>query len=190
MKKKILLVEPIRELLFSLNRYLTLDGYEVEEAFDGVIALNNFDNSFDLLIIDGDTPRVPCFEVIKLIKNKKKNIRVIVLMNDSILNADILVSNELVDDYIPRPFMPEDILEAINNLKLRHRTTGFFTNKEYLLLEKLREKEYLPYLEAYQLIYQNEVTLNTYIEVINKKLKEEEIELTEKGFKLVKKYGR
>ncbi len=186
----ILLVEHNRGLLFSLHRYLVSKGHNVEDAFDGVIAINNFNDSFDLLIIDGDTPRVPCLEIIKLVKNKKKDIKVVVLMNDLILHEDILVSNEYVDEFIPRPFSPEDLDNVLNYLFIRKRATLILTGKEYQLLEKLREKEVVPYLEVVELIYGSEETARTYIKTLNQKLKGEEIVLIEKGFKLEKKYDR
>ena len=132
----IFIVEQHRHFLESLKRYLEQLGHTVYTAFDGVIAVNDFKDDFDVLFIDNDIPRISCHEVIELLKKKKESLRIFVLLDDFIVKKDDLLDSKYVDDFIHRPFIAKDIDKALECLK-KKKIDGY-TNIEAELIELLK----------------------------------------------------
>ena len=183
----VLVIEHDRGLLYSLSRFLVTQNCKVFEAFDGVIALNNFKEGNDILIIDYECQRIEFIKIIKTLKEYNSDVKVLVLVNDFYVSSDILKDSELIDEFMPRPFDVDEFLEVFNNLK-NNRASDGFTLHELAILNKLKENEFVNHDELKKISFNKEIALENYINAINNKLNKEKIEYLEKGFKLVKKY--
>jgi DNA-binding response OmpR family regulator len=109
MKAKILLLEDEP----GINRLLTLqlqsEGYEVVQAFDGEQAIQYFNNSFHLAILDIMVPKINGFAVLEHIR-KDSLIPILFL---TARNEDIDKMQALgmgADDYITKPFSLTEIV--------------------------------------------------------------------------------
>ena len=180
---KIKIIEPNRSLLNSLNRYLETKGNTISLAFDGVIAVNEFENDTDLIIIDSTSPRIEYEEVIDLLKKKKENLRVFVILDSFDIPVEILASNLNVDEYFPLPFRAQEFDFCLEKLKYTRPNNNLTIREEYLL-ELLEKNDVVLMADIDKKIYRHEM-IPIYIESINSKLKGKKIIKEEKGFKLV-----
>ena len=59
----------------------------VQEAFDGVIGINEFEMGIDVVFIGVDIPRISHLETIDLLKKKKPELIIVVLTNDFVIKS-------------------------------------------------------------------------------------------------------
>ena len=182
---KILVIEPNRPLLDSLIRYLCSKGHDAIPVFDGVIGVNEFDNSFDLVIIDVSSPRISWQETVTLLKRKKPNLSVFVITDSILIPVDLLVENTIVDEFFTLPFNAYWLNFSLEKLiNKRHGYDLFLTIKEEELLSLIEQKGHLPFSQIDSKLYRID-EISILISSINKKLKGKQIIIEEKGFKLV-----
>ena len=182
---KVLIVEQNRHILNSLSRYLRSKGHDVNAVFDGVIAFNEFSEDTELLIIDYDVPRISYTEVITLLKKRQPKLKSVVILGNKPLNSDMLIDNQLVDEFIPKPFTYKNIDDLFENLSLDKSGENFYlTYHEFLLLKKLKEEGVISHKEVGKHVHDKE-EIYMYIRALNVKLVEKEIRNEEEGFKLV-----
>ena len=111
---KILLVEDDEALRFIVKDNLEQNGYQVEVAENGEIALHLFkENNYDLIILDVMLPKVDGFEVAKRIRIKNEQVPIIFLTARSMTEDKITALTLGADDYIPKPFSMEELLLKI-----------------------------------------------------------------------------
>lgn len=120
MKKQILLVEdsPTQSKEYAL--ILSKEGYEVEIAEDGIIALNMAaTHPPDFIVLDVNLPGMDGFQVCRRLKRDPKLATIPVVM----LTAEDTASDTLhglesgADDYIPKDvFAIENLLSTLNAL--------------------------------------------------------------------------
>lgn len=97
----------IREMI---REYTSLEGYEIDEAADGVEALNFFkQQEYTLIILDIMMPRMDGWTVCREIR-KTSQVPIIMLTARG-EEYDKLFGFELgVDDYMVKPFSPKELL--------------------------------------------------------------------------------
>ncbi|WP_368488697.1 response regulator transcription factor [Clostridium sp. BJN0013] len=116
MAKKIYLVEDEYNLNILLEKYIKNEGYDVTTFSDGSCAKNRIKDMPDLWILDIMLPDINGYELIKCIKQNNKNTPVI-FMSARNEEFDRVVGLELgSDDYLPKPFLPRELIIRINNL--------------------------------------------------------------------------
>lgn len=122
----------IAELLtLVLKKYnISLTNFECPEL--GISALNI--DKYDLVILDLSLPGIDGTEVCKLIR-KKSNIPIIISTARSDIRDKTICYNHGADDYIPKPYNPEELVLRINALLKR----------TVILEEKLQEEIILPF---------------------------------------------
>lgn len=117
--KKILLVEDEESLINVLTLNLEMEGYKVQVANDGAKALNLFDNSFDLVVLDVMIPEINGFDVCQKIR---ENSSVPILITSAKgTSVDRITGLKLgADDYLVKPFNLEELLLRIGILISRN----------------------------------------------------------------------
>ena len=123
---KILIVDDEEKIRLVLSEYARFEGYEVDEAGDGLYAINKCkQQEYDLIIMDIMMPRIDGFSAIKEIK-KFSDVPVLMLSARS-EELDKLYSFELgVDDYVVKPFSSKEVMARINAiLKRRNKSSSF-----------------------------------------------------------------
>ncbi|MDP4178235.1 MAG: response regulator transcription factor [Bacillota bacterium] len=168
MSKRIYLVEDEKSLRILLEKYLEREGYEVTTFSEGVPAINRIKDMPDLWVLDIMLPDVDGYEIIKAIKENSKNTPVI-FMSARNEELDRVVGLELgSDDYLSKPFLPRELIIRIS--KLFERIYG----KE----EKKPEEEMIN-ISGYRISKRQRAVF----------LNEEEIQLTNKEFELLKYFA-
>lgn len=122
---KLLLVED--ELLLSKNvaKGLTLLGYAVDCAYDGAQALEFYEiNDYDLMILDLNLPKIDGMEVLRQIREKDADFRILILSARNSLEDKISGLDEGSNDYLTKPFEFRELEARIRSLLRRNFTTG------------------------------------------------------------------
>ncbi len=110
---KILIVDDEAKIREVIREYSEFNGYEVEEASDGMEAVGLCKlHDFDLVIMDIMMPKLDGYSACKEIK-KTKDIPVIMLSARG-EEYDKLFGFELgIDDYVVKPFSPKELMARI-----------------------------------------------------------------------------
>lgn len=120
--KTVLIVEDDDELRVYLKKLLIDNDYVVQTASDGTSALRIVHKSPpDLVVLDLGLPDISGETVCKEIKKDYPETQVIVLTARSQSSDAIASFNLGADDYMPKPFVGDELLARI---KVRFRTTG------------------------------------------------------------------
>jgi DNA-binding response OmpR family regulator len=115
----ILLVDDEERIINFLKAKLKISGYDVLVATNGTEALEQFrTHEPDLVVLDLVMPRMDGFEVLKELRSFS-SVPVIIL---SAKKADVDKIKGLhlgADDYLPKPFNPDELLARIEAVKRR-----------------------------------------------------------------------
>jgi CheY-like chemotaxis protein len=117
MPKKILLVDDDPLSLKNISLFLGEEGYRVQEAHDGVEALNCFKNdSFDLILSDIFMPRCNGFGLLEEIKKMSPHTPVIFITAYPTSDPRTMASSLGVEALILKPLLFEDLREKIERV--------------------------------------------------------------------------
>ena len=121
---RILLIDDDARLYELLERYLGTNGFEVSHASDGAQGLERLaQTSFEVALIDIMMPGMDGLEVLRRVRTRS-NIPVIMLTAKGD-DTDRIVGLELgADDYVPKPFIPRELLARIRAVLRRMETTS------------------------------------------------------------------
>ena len=124
---KILVCDDDKEIVEAIEIYLTQDGHQVLEAYDGIEAVEILKKeSVDLLIMDIMMPRIRATLKIR----EENNIPIIILSAKSEDADKILGLNIGADDYITKPFNPLELVARVKSHLRRYMQLGSTTIKE------------------------------------------------------------
>ncbi len=113
---KILLLEDDKNLHASLKAYFELENFEVVSAYDSEDVYNlSFKENFDLYIFDVNVPGDNGFEILKSLKNAKDYTPTIYITALTDIASIGLGFDAGADDYIKKPFDPEELVLRIKN---------------------------------------------------------------------------
>jgi two-component system, OmpR family, copper resistance phosphate regulon response regulator CusR len=133
---KILVVEDEYKTAISLKKGLQENGYEVELAYDGEMALTLCErNKFDLIITDIIIPKTNGFNLV--IKLRQENVNTPIIMLTALgLTVDKLKGFDSgTDDYMVKPFDFDELLARIKVLINRSQNNPKFSKSlEYSTL--------------------------------------------------------
>ncbi len=109
----------------AIRRFLRLsfdaEGYQVEEAGDGKVALDILRTKApDLLILDLGLPDLDGFEVIRQLRDLGSSIPIVVLSSRTDEKGKVQALDLGADDYVTKPFGIDELL-ARTRTALRHR---------------------------------------------------------------------
>jgi DNA-binding response OmpR family regulator len=121
MTAKILIVEDETALLDTLVRNLSQQGYSVETAQDGQMALEVFHkNAIDLVVLDLMLPIINGFEVCRSIRQESTIPIIMLTAGDSESNR--VTGLEIgADDFLSKPFSMQELNARIKALLRRAR---------------------------------------------------------------------
>ena len=127
---KILVCDDDKEIVEAIEIYLTQDGHQVLEAYDGIEAVEILKKeSVDLLIMDIMMPRMDGIRATLKIR-EKHNIPIIILSAKSEDADKILGLNIRADDYITKPFNPLELVARVKSHLRRYMHLGSTAIKE------------------------------------------------------------
>lgn len=110
---KLLIVDDDIHLRKLVLTYAELDGYQCEEAENGQKAIEKLNSiQFDIIILDVMMPELDGFETLGVIR-KESQVPVIMLTSRSEEYDKLLGFHLGVDDYVPKPFSPRELMARI-----------------------------------------------------------------------------
>ena len=110
---KLLIVDDEKNIREVVKEYSLLNGYEVDEAENGVDALNLYNrNDYDCVILDIMMPKLDGYATCKQMKASKQI--PIIMLSARQEEYDKLLGFELgVDDYMVKPFSPKELMARV-----------------------------------------------------------------------------
>jgi DNA-binding response OmpR family regulator len=128
-KIKILIVDDEERIRDMIKEYTSPEGFQIDEASDGVEALNLARQvQYSLIVLDVMMPRMDGWSVCREIR-KTSQVPIIMLTARG-EEYDKLFGFELgVDDYIIKPFSPKELLARMKAILRRSTLTGDSTPK-------------------------------------------------------------
>lgn len=176
---RILMVDDNYEIREVVNILLSGEGYLVEEASNGIQALDKIQkNNYDLVILDVMMPNMNGYQACKEIR-KDSNTPILFLSARSQVEDKTLGFSSGGDDYLPKPFSYQELLSRVKALIRRYQV---YKGKE--------ESEGEMFLENTKIRKQQEkVIIFSEIKIYEKQkrvlIEEQEIELTDIEFAIL-----
>ena len=149
--ERILIIEDEPDIQELLKNYLEEEGYETEQALDGIEGIGKFRRGkFDLILLDVMLPKVDGFGVLEMIRQESE-IPVIMLtaLDDE---AYQMKGYDLkVDEYVTKPFSIKLLLKKIEAVLRRYgksiKKDGIFSYRKL----KLNSESYQAWMENEEL---------------------------------------
>ena len=111
---RILIVDDEEKIRSVIREYAEFEGYEVDEAVDGIEAVDKcYEKRYDLIIMDVMMPKLDGFSACK--KIKKIHNTPILMLSARGEEYDKLFGFEIgIDDYVVKPFSPKELMARVN----------------------------------------------------------------------------
>lgn len=121
---RILVVDDDKEIARAIETLLTLEGYEVVIAHNGLEALDAIvANSIQLILLDVMMPKLDGLSTTLKIR-ESKNIPIIILSAKSEDSDKILGLSMGADDYVTKPFNPQELMARVKSQLRRYMLLG------------------------------------------------------------------
>ncbi|NJM14833.1 MAG: response regulator transcription factor [Bacteroidales bacterium] len=119
-KHRILLVEDDKNLGLVTKDYLETEGFEVDLIEDGKKGLESADKrNYDLLLLDVMLPKTDGFTISKTMRDRGNDTPIIFLTAKNMQEDKIKGLRLGADDYITKPFSPEELILRIEAILRR-----------------------------------------------------------------------
>ncbi|HYK56562.1 MAG TPA: response regulator transcription factor [Flavisolibacter sp.] len=119
-ERRILLVEDEKKIADTLRRGLSEQGFWVEVAYDGLIALRLFEqHAFDVVVLDLNLPGLNGYELCRRIRARNPRIPLVVLTALGALEDKLEGYDAGADDYLVKPFEFQELLVKLRVLLKR-----------------------------------------------------------------------
>ena len=159
---KLLLVEDEKQLSEALQQILIKNKYSVDAVYNGDEGLDYaLTGVYDVIILDIMLPKLNGIVILKMIRKRKISTPVILLTAKGSVEDRILGLDSGADDYLPKPFSPDELLARLRALTRRN---GDFINENILEFSDIK------------------LNLSTYDMEVN----DNSITLTQKEFEILK----
>lgn len=124
-KKRILIIEDDRHIAEGLKLNLSLQGYEVEIALDGVAGLQKWKTGQPhLIVLDIMLPGMDGFSVLQSIRLTDERLPILILSARGSSEDRVKGLTCGVDDYLAKPFDLEEFLLRVKRLLARASWAG------------------------------------------------------------------
>lgn len=120
MPSKILVVEDEEQIASFLRRGLTYEGYEVEVAPDGAVALSKArETRMDLVVLDLMLPGMDGLEVCRRLRTTNSSLPILILTARDSVSDRVQGLDAGADDYMVKPFALAELLARVRALLRR-----------------------------------------------------------------------
>ncbi len=124
-KSKILLADDDADQRRLLSDLLTPQGFLLDEAEDGVEAVEKLQTTdYDLLLLDVKMPNMTGMDVLKFIRERGLSCQVIVVTGVSDISLAIESIKHGADDFIAKPYRIDNLLDSINRVLAKSKPLG------------------------------------------------------------------
>lgn len=120
MSGRVLVVDDDRAIRESLARALELDGYEVELASDGAVALAAIrERRPDVAVLDVMMPNIDGLTVCRVLRAERDRLPILMLTARTETPDRVAGLDAGADDYLPKPFELDELLARLRALVRR-----------------------------------------------------------------------
>ncbi len=121
---KILVVDDEREIAAAIEKLLSLEGYQVVKAYDGLTALDILarDNIM-LILLDVMMPKLDGLSAMMKIR-QQRNLPIIILSAKTEESDRILGLSMGADDYVCKPYNPGELVARVRSQLRRYTQLG------------------------------------------------------------------
>ena len=121
-KYKILVIDDEQSIRESISMILEYENYLVELAANGVQGLNLFnEQNFDAVLLDVKMPGLDGIEVLQLLKERNKNIPIIMISGHGTIETAIECTKKGAYDFLEKPLDRDKLLISLRNA-IEHST--------------------------------------------------------------------
>ena len=118
---KILVVDDESRIRDVIREYLNIEGYEVKEAENGLMAIEAVnEENFDVIIMDIMMPKLDGYSALKEIR-KTETVPVIMLSARGDEYDKLHAFDIGVDDYVTKPFSPKELIARVKAVTKRQK---------------------------------------------------------------------
>lgn len=127
--QRVLVVDDDREIVSAIAKLLELEGIEVVKAYNGLEAVETLCScEVHLIIIDIMMPAMDGISATIKIRNER-NIPIIMLSAKTEESDKILGLSVGADDYITKPFSPQELVARVKSQLRRYLSLGDYSNR-------------------------------------------------------------
>jgi len=121
---KILIVEDEKNISNAEKKYLEVEGFQVDQAFDGQEAITMINTTdYSLIILDLMLPKVSGENVMEIIRSRTET--PVIMVTAKIDESEILEGLKLgADDYITKPFSLKILVQKVKTILRRVEKLG------------------------------------------------------------------
>jgi len=142
MSKNILLLEDDYELAVTLKELLSLNGYVVDMVHTGNDAIDtSYENSYDLYIFDINVPDMSGIELLNSLRDADDDTAAIFISALVDINSISKAFEVGANDYLKKPFFPEELLIRVNarfiqtSKEIEFKNLKYFPNTKELYID-------------------------------------------------------
>lgn len=126
-KQTILVIDDEDRIRRLLRMYLEKEGYEIEEAENGEVALKKaLERDFDAILLDLMLPGMNGIQVCTELRSKKST-PIIMLTAKGEETSRVQGFEAGADDYVVKPFSPREVVYRVKAILRRSSATAFLT---------------------------------------------------------------
>lgn len=126
---RILVVEDEQDLCDIISEGLELDGYAVDQCYNGLDAYELICvERYDLVVLDLNLPGMDGMDVLRKVREQDCDVKILILSARSTVLDKVAGLDEGANDYLAKPFDFQELEARIRNLLRRS-----FTQKETVL---------------------------------------------------------
>ena len=127
---RILVVEDDKDLSSVITRYLKLEKYDVDQAYDGEEGLEFIHQlEYDCIILDVMMPKLDGLSVVRQMREENNSTPVLILTARSMVDDKVMGLDMGADDYLTKPFVTKELSARIR--ALIRRKTNIVSTLEY-----------------------------------------------------------
>lgn len=113
----ILIVDDEPKVALSLQRILQLEDLQSHIVTSGAAAIDELaQRHYDIVLLDLNMPKIDGIAVLDHIRQRHRNISVIVVSGESEIKKALHVLKTGARDFIRKPYTPEELLFSVNNV--------------------------------------------------------------------------
>ena len=114
-KIKILVVDDEEIIRTGCAKILEMENHDVDQAENGIIALEKIrSNKYDLILLDLKMPDMGGMELLENLEKIDQDVVSIIMTAYATIETAVDAIKKGAYDYLPKPFMPEDMITKVN----------------------------------------------------------------------------
>ena len=133
---RILIVEDDRDLSSAISRFLKMEKYEIDQAYDGEEGLEYIHQlEYDLVIMDVMMPKLDGLSAVKQMRDENNSTPVLMLTARSMVDDKVMGLDMGADDYLTKPFAMKELAARIRALTRRGNNVIATLNYKDIILD-------------------------------------------------------